>query len=62
MPAAAEDTHNLSKFCEWWKKHCNMESLTMSGLPKGVAGQKGGVAKCSRRGQFQLESMFVLPV
>ena len=30
--AAAEDTHNLSKFCEWWKKHCHtadMESLTM---------------------------------
>ena len=49
------DTHNLSKFCcEWWKKHCHiadMESLTMSGLPKGVAGQKGGVAKCSRRGR-----------
>ena len=36
------------------KKHCHtpdMVSLAMSVLPKGVAGQKGGVAKHSRRGR-----------
>ena len=52
--AAAKVTNNLNKFCQWWKKHCHtpdMESLAMSGLPKGVAGQKGDVAKCSRRGR-----------
>ena len=51
--AAAEVSNSLNKFCQWWKKHCHtpdLESLAMSGLPKGVAGQKGGIAKRSRRG------------
>ena len=52
--AAAETTGKLNKFCEWWKKQShspNIESLAMSGLPKGVAGQKGSVPKRSRRGR-----------
>ena len=52
--AAAEDGAKLSSFCTWWKsqhKGPNVDSLAMSGLPKGVAGQKGGVAKHGRRGR-----------
>ena len=52
--AAAEATQNLQKFCQWWKKQSHspdLDSLAMSGLPKGVAGQKGGIARCSRRGR-----------
>jgi len=43
---SAEVTNNLVKFCQWWRKQCHtadIESLTISGLPTGVAGQKGGV-------------------
>jgi len=50
--AAVEATCNLIKFCEWWKKQSNspdIESLAMSGLPKGMAGQKCSVPKHSRR-------------
>ena len=52
--AAAEATNNLQKFCQWWKRQSpspDLDSLAMSGLPKGVAGQKGGIAKHSRRGR-----------
>ncbi|MBC6401887.1 MAG: hypothetical protein GDA37_12950 [Ekhidna sp.] len=52
--AAAEATDKLTSFCAWWKKQSNspdIDSLAMSGLPKGVAGQKGSVAKRSRRGR-----------
>ena len=52
--AAAEVTNYLMEFCNWWKKQScppDIESLAMSGLPKGVAGQKGAVAKRSRRGR-----------
>ena len=57
--AAAEATHNLQKFCQWWKKQSrspDIDSLAMSGLPKGVAGQKGGIAKRSRRGKSRSTS------
>ena len=50
--AAAEHSGSL---CQWWKSlhdSPNLDSLAMSGLPKGVAGQKGGVTKRGRRGKW----------
>jgi hypothetical protein len=53
--AAAEHSGKLSAFCQLWKtlrQHTpNLDKLAMSGLPKGVAGQKGGVPKGGRRGK-----------
>ena len=53
--AACESTGNLASFCDWWKcqkSGPDLDSLALSGLPKGVAGNKGGVAvKRSRRGR-----------
>ncbi len=53
--AAAQDSGELSSFCRWWKSQHdngpNLDSLAMSGLPKGVAGQKGGISKHGRRGR-----------
>ena len=57
--AAAEATHYLQKFCQWWKKQSrspDIDSLVMSGLPKGVEGQKGETAKCSRKGKSRSTS------
>ena len=44
--ASCQDSGNLSKFCNWWKcqkSGPNLDALALSGLPKGVAGNKGGV-------------------
>ena len=52
--AACEDSGNLELFCNWWKclkSGPNLDSLALSGLPKGIAGNKGGVPTCSRRGR-----------
>ena len=53
--AAAQDSGELSSFCRWWKSQHNngpnLDSLAMSGLPKGVAGQMGGISKRGRRGR-----------
>ena len=49
--AAAENCKQLSQFCAWWKMHHtgpNIDSLAVVGLPKGVAGQKGGKSKRGR--------------
>ena len=55
--AASQDSGNLGVFCNWWKSQKsgpNLDALALSGLPKGVAGNKGGVPKCSRRGRKSL--------
>jgi hypothetical protein len=52
--AACEQTQTLSQFCEWWTCKVSgpdLDSLALSGLPKGVAGNKGGVAKRSQKRQ-----------
>ena len=49
--AAAEATHNLQKFCQWWKKQScspDIDSLAISGLPKGVAGQQDALEEGNR--------------
>lgn len=55
--AASQDSGNLGVFCNWWKSQKsgpNLDALALSGLPKGVAGNKGGVPKRSRRGRKSL--------
>ncbi len=56
--AACQDSGNLSVFCNWWKcqkSGPNLDALALSGLPKGVAGNKGGVSIRSRRGKKTLK-------
>lgn len=60
--AAAKVTNNLNKFCQWWRmqRHtADIESLAMSGLPTGIAGQKSGIAKWSRRGRSRSSTVEV---
>ena len=52
--AACEVSGNLKLFCNWWKclkSDPDLDSLTLSGLPKGIAGNEGGVPTRSRRGR-----------
>lgn len=56
---ACEDSGNLSIFCNWCKsKKCgpNLDALALSGFPKRVAGNKGGVPTCSRHGRKSLKT------
>lgn len=55
--AACEDSGNLAVFCIWWKcqkSGPNLDALALSGLAKGVAGNKCGVPTRSRRGRKSL--------
>ena len=57
--AACEHSGNLKIFCDWWKclkSGPNLDSLALSGLPKGVAGNKGGTPTRSRRGRKKIIS------
>ena len=50
-------------FCNWWrsrKSGPNLYALILSGLPKGIAGNEGGISKCSRTGQKINRFLFMI--